>query len=130
VPGSYVAKGVKIAAKATHAVRGAKVAKAVTKGGKIAKTIKKAATNLHHAWPKYLGGLKNQKLLALPRDLHIKYHKGLDKVLPRRKGAKYYRSLSGAEQAEAFEKLREYTEAFDRKHGTQVWDRLKEEATR
>ena len=45
VPGRYVAKGVKIAAKATHAVKGAKVAKAVTKGYKTLRAFRNANPN-------------------------------------------------------------------------------------
>jgi len=48
VPGSYVAKGAKIFAKATHAVRGAKVAKAGSKGIKAARS----AIETHHLLPK------------------------------------------------------------------------------
>lgn len=39
VPGSYVAKGAKIASKAVHAVHGAKVAKAASKAGKVVKRV-------------------------------------------------------------------------------------------
>jgi RHS repeat-associated protein len=51
VPGSYVAKGAKIASKAVHAVRGAKVAKAVTKGYKTFRAFKQANPNkVGHVW--------------------------------------------------------------------------------
>ena len=35
---------------------------------------------LHHAWPKYLGGAEDQLLEAMPTDLHIEYHRGLEAV--------------------------------------------------
>lgn len=68
-------------AKGIKAAKGAKAAKAITKGGKAAAKIVRKADDLHHAWPKYLGGARNQKLLKLPSGLHKKYHAGLDKLL-------------------------------------------------
>ena len=91
-----------------------------------------AADRLHHAWPQYLGGLAKQSLQKLSKELHDLYHSGLDKVLPRQiKGGAtaYYASLSGAEQSRNFQKLMEYTKAFDAAHGTGHWRAIVHEAT-
>ncbi|HBO45081.1 MAG TPA: hypothetical protein DD670_14360 [Planctomycetaceae bacterium] len=82
----------------------------------------------HHPWPKYLQGPAKQALEELPANLHNKFHGGLDKLLPRQYGSEYYRQLSPAQQAADFEKLRKYTEAFDRTHGTRLWEAIKETA--
>jgi hypothetical protein len=61
----------------------------------------------------------------MPRELHQAYHNGLDKVLPRWQGTDYFRNLSPTQQAENFEKLRKYTQAFDKAHKTKLWDAIK-----
>lgn len=76
---------------------------------------------MSHSWPKYLGGPANQKLQALPTDLHRAYHSGLDKIAPRWKSGAYFRGLSPERQARLFDQFRVYTEAFDAKHGTSIW---------
>jgi len=78
--------------------------------------------NRHHAWPKYLGGPGKQVLETLPRDLHKLYHKGLDELLPRWRSSRYYRNLPPEEQAINFGRFRKYTEAFDKQHGTTIWE--------
>ena len=83
----------------------------------------------HHPWPKYLGGPPKQKLEQLPTELHQTYHGGLDRLLPRQRSAKFYRRLSGVEQAVNFEKFRKYTQAFDAKYGTKLWDAVKKVAS-
>jgi RHS repeat-associated protein len=82
----------------------------------------------HHPWPQYLQGPAKQAFEELPADLHNAYHGGLDRLLPRRYGSRYYRQLSPADQAANFEKLRQYTQAFDQQHGTKLWDAIKRTA--
>jgi hypothetical protein len=82
----------------------------------------------HHPWSKYLQGPAKQALEKLPANLHNEYHGGLDKLLPRQYGSKYYQQLSPAQQAANFEKLRKYTQAFDQQHGTNLWEAIKRTA--
>jgi RHS repeat-associated protein len=84
-----------------------------------------ARTELHHAWPKYLGGPGKQVLAELPENLNHEFHAGFDKLLPRQLGAEHYRKLTPTQQAEQFDLLRRYIEAFDKKHKTELWDALK-----
>ncbi len=79
---------------------------------------------LHHPWPKYLGGPSRQLLVPLPRDVHSAYHSGLDKLLPRQWGAQYYSELGFAARTQAYGDLAAYTKAFDGKHGTSLWNAL------
>ena len=79
----------------------------------------------HHPYPQYLGGKFQQLLEPLPRDLHAKYHSGLDATLPRQipgGATAYYGSLSSAEKAQNLVKFQTYTKTFDRVHGTKLWD--------
>jgi hypothetical protein len=76
----------------------------------------------------YLGGPAKQALVELPEDLHVAYHAGLDRLLPRWRSADYWRSLSPEEQARNFDLLRLYTEQFDAKHGTKLWEAIKRTA--
>lgn len=46
----------------------------------------------HHPFPKYLGGLPEQTLKKIPRNLHYRFHAALDAW----KGGKYARSLGAA----------------------------------
>ena len=81
----------------------------------------RALFHRHHAWPKYLGGPKRQDLQRLPKHLHEAYHSGLDKILPRQRGAAYYESLGPAARRQMERDLADYTKAFDAKHGTQIY---------
>jgi len=110
------AKGGKYAAKGIKAARAAEAAKVANKVG-------------HHPWAKYLGGPVQQELEKLGPKFHDKYHGGLDRMLPRGYGSEYYRNLSPVEQAENFEKLREYTQAFDKANGTNLWEAIKKVAS-
>ena len=74
----------------------------------------------HHPWPKYLGGATKQKLTNLQVDLHKLYHKGLDQIAPRRASKVYYDNLPKPEIDKVLEKFKNYTEAFDNKHGTDL----------
>ncbi len=90
-------------------------------------TVKGVATEVrfHHPFPQYLGGRFQQLLEPLPKNLHDAYHSGLDKILPRQiRGAatEYYGSLSAAEKVANLNKLKEYTQAFDKIHGTKLWE--------
>jgi hypothetical protein len=84
-------------------------------------------TELHHAWPKYLGGAEKQALEKLPKELHDAFHRGLDKTVPRYLGKKYYDELSPAERAEVYKKFEGFTRAFDEKYGTSLLDAAKRE---
>jgi hypothetical protein len=79
---------------------------------------------LHHAWPKYLGGAVKQELVSLPKSLHREFHKGLDEYLPKWRGTAYYESLGPAERQQALQKLATYTKDFDAEHGTKLYDAL------
>ena len=74
----------------------------------------------HHCFPKYLGGAKKQVLTHIPNDLHKLYHKGLDKVAPRQKGKAYYDNLTPTEKDKYLDAFRDYTEEFDKTHGTDL----------
>ena len=45
------------------------------------------------------------------------------------RGTEYYRALSPLQQAQNFEKLRKFTQAFDTKYGTNLWDAIKRTAS-
>ncbi len=47
-------------------------------------------TNLHHPFPKYLGGAKNQPLVEIPVTYHKALHRELDKTFRRSLGKFYY----------------------------------------
>jgi hypothetical protein len=83
----------------------------------VAKVI---ASNLHHAWPKYLGGPVKQILAKMTPRMHKLFHKQLDKFLPRWKSKKYYDSLSARERAEIVDKLVDITIKFDKANGTRI----------
>jgi RHS repeat-associated protein len=87
--------------------------------------LAKCKTHGHHAWPKYLGGAKKQKLVPLSVAMHKKYHKGLDTLLPRWKGKKYYDSLSPKAKKQALADLRDYTKAFDKKYNTKLFSSMR-----
>ena len=92
----------------------------VESGDDVGRMVRKV--NRHHPWSMYLGGPAKQALVDLPETLHKTYHKGLDELLPRWRSAKHYRELSPIEQARNFERFRKYTERFDKRHGTQLWE--------
>jgi hypothetical protein len=97
------------------AVAGVAVAGA---GSATASYITANPINKHHPWPKYLGGPENQPLLTLPRDLHEKYHAGLDKIFSRYNGSLEWDELTAARQQEILTKLADYNMKFDRDYGT------------
>ena len=99
--------------------------KALVKEFKAAKAID--PERLHHAWAKYLGGAKTQDLVPLSKSVHDAYHSGLDKILPRQKGAAYYESGTGAARQQMYQDLRDYTKAFDAKHGTKLFEAMLKE---
>lgn len=91
------------------------------------------AVRFHHPFPQYLGGKFQQLLEPLPKSLHDAYHSGLDKVLPRQiKGGatEFYGSLSAAEKATNMQKFEAYTKAFDKTHGTNLWEGAVREGVR
>ena len=81
---------------------------------------------LHHSWPKYLGGASKQEFVSIPKSLHDAYHKGLDDVLPRWKGKRHYDKISGAERTEMLNRLKKFTEDFDKRDGTRLWNAMVE----
>jgi hypothetical protein len=80
--------------------------------------------NLHHAWPKYLGGAAKQDLVPLPKSLHDKFHRELDEYLPKWLGTAYYESLGPTERQQALQVLASHTQKFDAEHGTKIYDAL------
>jgi hypothetical protein len=79
---------------------------------------------LHHAWPKYLGGAVKQELVPLAKSLHRQYHKALDGKVPKWRGKAYYDGLDPAEKQKAFQALVTETKKFDAEHGTTLYDAL------
>jgi len=59
------------------------IAKAAHKGGK---NVANLATQQHHVWPKFLGGLKNGNTIIIPKELHGKFHDTLYKRLQKHFG--------------------------------------------
>lgn len=88
-------------------------------GGVLLRVIK---TEMHHAWPKYLGGAQKQILEKLPHELHNAFHQGLDKTVPRYLGKKHYDALTSEERTQVYTKFKEFTKSFDAKHGTNLMD--------
>jgi hypothetical protein len=82
------------------------------------------AEELHHAWPKYLGGAVKQELVSLSKSLHYAFHSGLDARVPKQRGTAYYESLGPAEKQQALQELATYTKNFDAEHGTKLYDAL------
>lgn len=75
----------------------------------------------HHAFPQYLGGLRRQMLVRLPKDLHYLYHQEVDRILqlPRaRSGA--YRQMSRAERVALLRRLADHARSFDARYGTAI----------
>ena len=119
------------ASKAELAVTAAGAAAGIwTVGGGLGRAGRagvKTAVNFHHPWPKYLGGAQQQILEVLPTGLHKAYHSGLDKILPRQVGGKFYENLSGDELKQIYRDFEAYTRAFDAEHGTRLWDAARRE---
>ncbi|MBP7140668.1 MAG: hypothetical protein KBA71_02080 [Opitutaceae bacterium] len=82
------------------------------------------AVRFHHAWPKYLGGAQQQILEPLPKWMYDAYHSGLDKILPRQRGADFYQKMSPAARQQLNARLGAYTKAFDAQHNTQLFDAM------
>jgi hypothetical protein len=93
-------------------------------GGKLSPLARGIAEELHHPWPKYLGGAVKQELVSLPKSLHYAFHSGLDGYLPKWRGTTYYERLGPAERQQALEDLAAYTKEFDAKNGTKLYDAL------
>jgi hypothetical protein len=89
-----------------------------------AQKFRTTAIHQHHPWPMYLGGAVKQELVSLPKSLHIEFHRGLDKRLPKQRGKAYYASQGPAERQQALEQLAVYIKEFDAKHGTKLYDAL------
>jgi hypothetical protein len=89
-----------------------------------ARVISELSGDLHHAYPKYLGGPVKQQLVALSRDIHQLYHVGLDAIAPRRAGATFYAALKPEARAALFGRVAAYTKAFDAQYGTHIYDAM------
>jgi hypothetical protein len=77
-------------------------------------------THGHHAFPKYLGGLKQQTLAYIPAAFHYLYHQEVDKIVQLPRSGKGYRSLSQVEREAILYKLQAHAKGFDRQHGTNI----------
>jgi len=88
------------------------------------KCLGKNTPHFHHPWPKYLGGNPDQILEPLPNALHDAYHAGLDQVLGRWNGSDYFPSLPADDQAQVLQALKNYTQGFDAKYGTHLYDAM------
>lgn len=91
---------------------------------KVARGVARKATDDHHSLPIYLGGPVKQKLVELPRSLHVEFHRRLDAVVPKQRGTAYYKSLSPEKMQEALQELAKVTKEFDAEHGTKLYDAL------
>jgi RHS repeat-associated protein len=100
---------------------GAGTAGGLRSGGDFAFAALLGLLDLHHPWPKYLGGAVDQELLPLGRELHQQYHAGLDKIADRFRGKVYFDTLSPADKTALFRRVAAYTKDFDAKHGTHVY---------
>ena len=47
---------------------------------------RKKVTNLHHAWPKFLGGVVKGNTIKIPKKAHVKFHDTLYKRLQKKFG--------------------------------------------
>jgi tRNA 2-selenouridine synthase SelU len=74
----------------------------------------------HHAFPKYLGGLKKQALAYIPADLHYLYHQEVDKIVQLPRSGKGYRKLNQSEQAAILNKLQAHAKVFDQRYRTNI----------
>jgi hypothetical protein len=80
-----------------------------------------AKFDLHHAWPKYLGGLEKQILTKLPQRLHVRYHRALDNMAKRTLGKRHFEDLSPQERRALFRAIAEYSKWFDGEYGTHIY---------
>jgi hypothetical protein len=83
-----------------------------------------AGQELHHAWPKYLGGAIKQELVPLEKSLHIQFHRELDKTVPKQRGKAYYESLDPTRKQQALQDFVTQVKKFDAEHGTALYDAL------
>lgn len=74
----------------------------------------------HHAFPKYLGGLKQQALVHIPAALHYLYHQEVDKILQLPRSGKGYRKLSRSEKQAILKRLQAHARNFDQRYGTNI----------
>jgi hypothetical protein len=74
----------------------------------------------HHAFPKYLGGLRRQSLAYIPADLHYLYHQEVDKIVQLPRSGKGYRKLSRAEREVILNKLQAHAKNFDQRYRTNI----------
>ena len=74
----------------------------------------------HHAFPKYLGGLKQQALAYIPAALHYLYHQEVDKIIQLPRSGKGYRKLSRSEREVIMERLQAHARNFDQRYGTNI----------
>jgi hypothetical protein len=74
----------------------------------------------HHAFPKYLGGLKQQALAYIPADLHYLYHQEVDKIVQLPRSGKGYRKLIRSERQAILNKLQAHAKDFDQRYPTNV----------
>jgi hypothetical protein len=81
----------------------------------------------HHPWPMYLGGPVKQTLVPLAKSVHDAYHYQLDEFLPRRLGKAYYNSLTGPDRVAMYNRLANFTKAFDTEYGTSLYEAMKAE---
>jgi hypothetical protein len=93
-------------------------------GAAVENATQAVMTELHHAFPQYLGGAVKQELVALSRSLHLEYHLGLDKILPRKHGAAFYAALGPEARAQMLQDLGAYTKWFDAKYGTKLYEAM------
>jgi hypothetical protein len=59
-----------------------------------------------------------------PIAYHDAYHRGLDKILPRQRGTKYYEGLRGGAKEQMQQDLAAYTKGFDAKYGTSLFESM------
>ena len=105
-----------VAAAGASVVHGSAMLAKVANGPQHAKT-----TDAHHAWPKYLGGSKDQPLYEMDRGIHQKYHAELDRAVRGRwEGGIDFRKLAPVTQADYLRELREFSSAFDKANGTET----------
>jgi hypothetical protein len=104
-----------------------KVAAREAAGASELASQKALAERMYHGWAKYLGGAEKQDLVPLEKWLHDAYHRGLNVILARRKGTKYYESLTGAAREAMYRDLAKYTKEFDAKFGTKIYEAMLKE---
>lgn len=74
----------------------------------------------HHAFPKYLGGLKKQALAYIPADLHYLYHQEVDRIVQLSRSGKGYRKLSRSQREAILNKLQIHAKNFDQRYPTNI----------